>query len=152
MLPTFPSSISLTHSLLPKPTLYPIFEELNMTCKCDHIFNWFFLPKSGFLIFYLNLQWQKSLRTWYLPHPKSKTYEINSIKSCSLRSFQQYQMHIPIPLGFLGLNWMADFQVWPCFQLIFPSKTWFFVVYLNFNDENHLKFNTSPLLRPNLSK
>ncbi len=24
------------------------------------------------------------------------------------------------------LNWMVDLQAWPCSQLIFPSKTWYF--------------------------
>jgi len=33
----------------------------------------------------------------YLPHSESKSYQINSIKSCSSRSFQQHQRHIPIP-------------------------------------------------------
>jgi len=31
---------------------------------------------------------------------ESKSYQINSIKSCSSRSFQQYQRHIPIPPKF----------------------------------------------------
>ncbi len=31
------------------------------------------------------------------PHPKSRPYQINSIKSCSSRSFVQHQTHIPIP-------------------------------------------------------
>ncbi len=43
---------------------------------------------------------QKSLLNQYLPHPESKSYQINSIKSCSSRSFQQHQRHIPIPLKF----------------------------------------------------
>jgi len=33
-------------------------------------------------------------------HSESKSYQINSIKSCSSRSFQQHQRHIPIPLKF----------------------------------------------------
>jgi hypothetical protein len=45
----------------------------------------------------LNFQGQKSLLNQYLPHSESKSYQINSIKSCSSRSFQQHQMHIPIP-------------------------------------------------------
>jgi hypothetical protein len=51
---------------------------------------------------YLNFQWQKSLKTLlYLPHSESKSYQINSIiKSCSSRSFQQHQRHIPIPPKF----------------------------------------------------
>jgi hypothetical protein len=49
---------------------------------------------------YLNFQQQKSLENQYLPHSESKSYQINSIKSCSSRSFQQHQRHIPIPLKF----------------------------------------------------
>ncbi len=46
---------------------------------------------------YLNFQSQKWLKNQYLPHSESKSYRINSIKSCSSRSFQQHQRHIPIP-------------------------------------------------------
>jgi hypothetical protein len=49
---------------------------------------------------YLNFQPQKSLKNQYLPHSESKSYQINSIKSCSSRSFQQHQRHIPIPPKF----------------------------------------------------
>jgi len=52
--------------------------------------NWFF----GI---YLNFQRQKLLRNQYLSPSESKSYQINSIKSCSSRSFQQYQRHISIP-------------------------------------------------------
>jgi hypothetical protein len=45
---------------------------------------------------YLNFQHQKSLKNPYLPHSESKSYQINSIKSCSSRSIQKYQRHIPI--------------------------------------------------------
>ncbi len=45
----------------------------------------------------LNFQWQKSLLNQYFPHSESKSYQINSIKSCSSRSFQKTQRHIPIP-------------------------------------------------------
>jgi hypothetical protein len=37
---------------------------------------------------YLNFQRQKLLKNQYLPHFESKSYQINSIKSCSSRSFQ----------------------------------------------------------------
>jgi hypothetical protein len=37
-------------------------------------------------------------------------------------------------------------------QLIFPSKTWFFGIYLNFSGRNHLKINISHILNPNLAK
>jgi len=49
---------------------------------------------------YLNFQWQKSLKNQHLPHSESKSYQINSIKSCSSRSFQQHERHIPIPPKF----------------------------------------------------
>jgi hypothetical protein len=49
---------------------------------------------------YLNFQRQKSLKNQYLPHSESKSYQINSIKSCLSRSFQQHQRHIPIPPKF----------------------------------------------------
>jgi hypothetical protein len=35
-------------------------------------------------------------------------------------------------------------------QLMFPSKTWFFGIYLN--NQNHFKFNISHILNPNLTK
>jgi hypothetical protein len=44
----------------------------------------------------LNFQQQKSLLNQFLPHSKYKFYQIDSIKSCSSRSFQQHQRHIPI--------------------------------------------------------
>jgi len=49
---------------------------------------------------YLNFQWQKSFKNQYLPHSESKSYQINSIKLCSSRYFQQHQRHIPILLKF----------------------------------------------------
>jgi hypothetical protein len=48
----------------------------------------------------LNFQQQKSLLNQYLPRSESKSYQINSIKSCSSRSFQEHQRHIPIPPKF----------------------------------------------------
>jgi len=36
----------------------------------------------------------------YLPHSESKSYQINSIKSCPSRSFQEHQRHVPIPPKF----------------------------------------------------
>jgi hypothetical protein len=70
-----------------------------------------FPSKTWFFGIYLNFQWQKSLKNQYLPHSKSKSYQINSIKSCSSRSFQQHQRHIPIP---------PKFQLWS--NLIFSEK------------------------------
>jgi hypothetical protein len=56
-----------------------------------------FPSKTWFFGIYLSFQWQKALLNQYLPHSESKTYHINSTKSCSSRSFQQHQTHIPIP-------------------------------------------------------
>ncbi len=39
----------------------------------------------------------------YIPHFKYKSYQINSFKSCSSRSFQQNQRHILIPPQFLAM-------------------------------------------------
>ncbi len=57
---------------------------LNWMVSLQAILNWFFSPKPGFKKF----QWQKSLKNQYLPHSESKSYQINSIKFCSSRSFQ----------------------------------------------------------------
>jgi hypothetical protein len=59
-----------------------------------------FPSETWFFGIYLNFQQQKSLRNQYLPHSESKSYQINSIKSCSSRSFQQHRRHIPIPPKF----------------------------------------------------
>ncbi len=56
-----------------------------------------FPSKTWFFGIYLNFQWQKSLQNQYIPHSKSKSYQIHFIKSWSSRSFQQHQRHIPIP-------------------------------------------------------
>ncbi len=47
-----------------------------------------FLSKTWFFKTFLNFQWKKSFLNRYLPHSESKSYQINSIKSCSSRSFQ----------------------------------------------------------------
>ncbi len=44
--------------------------------------------KTWFFGIHLNFQRRKSLKIQYLPHSESKSYQINSIKSCSSRSFQ----------------------------------------------------------------
>jgi hypothetical protein len=62
-----------------------------------------FPSKTWFFGMYLNFQWKKSFKIQYLPHFESKYYKINSIKSCSSRSFQQHQRHIPIPLKFSAM-------------------------------------------------
>jgi hypothetical protein len=53
-----------------------------------------FPSKSWLFGIYFNFH--KSLKNQYLPHSESKSYQINSIKFCSSRSFQQHQRHIPI--------------------------------------------------------
>ncbi len=58
-----------------------------------------FLPNPIFAII-LNFQQQKSLKNQYLPHLSSENYEINSIKSDSLRAFQQHKEHLQIPIKF----------------------------------------------------
>jgi hypothetical protein len=52
------------------------------------------------------------------------------------------------------LNWMVDSEVWPCFQLIFPSKfTWLLIIYLNFEIKKITQiFNISHILSPELMK
>jgi hypothetical protein len=59
-----------------------------------------FASKTSFFRIYLDFQWQKSFKNQYLPHSESKCCQINSIKSCSLRSFQQHKRHFSIPLKF----------------------------------------------------
>ncbi len=59
-----------------------------------------FPSKAWFFGIYLNFQGQKSLKNQYLPQSESNSYQINSIKSCSSRSFQQHQRHIPTPPNF----------------------------------------------------
>ncbi len=62
-----------------------------------------FPSKTWFFGIYLNFQQQKSLKNQCHPQSQSKSYQINSIKSCSSRSFQQHQRHIPIPPKFSGM-------------------------------------------------
>ncbi len=45
-----------------------------------------FPSKTWFLRIYLKFQRQKSLKNQYLPHSEYKSYQRNSIKSCSSRS------------------------------------------------------------------
>jgi hypothetical protein len=68
-----------------------------------------FPSKTWFFGIYLNFQQLKSLKNQYLPHSESNSYQINSIKSCSSRSFQQNQRHIPIPPEFSATMWF-NFQ------------------------------------------
>jgi hypothetical protein len=68
-----------------------------------------FPSKTWFFGIYLNFQQQKSLKNQYLPHSESKSYQINSIKSCSSRSFQEDQRHIPIPPKFSATT-LFNFQ------------------------------------------
>ncbi len=54
-----------------------------------------------------------------------------------------YVLVWPVPLA----------QLLPRPQLIFPSRTWFFGIYLSFQlKTNHLKINISHIQNPNLTK
>jgi len=54
-----------------------------------------FPSKSWFLLEFIWIfSGKKSLKNQYLSHSESKSYQINSIKSCSLRSFQEHQKPI----------------------------------------------------------
>ncbi len=75
-----------------------------------------FASKTWFFGIYLNFQWQESLKNQDLPHSQSKSYQINSLKSCSSRSFQQHQTHIPIPPKFSAMisfhfQWRKSFNI-----------------------------------------
>ncbi len=62
----------------------------------------FFLPKPGFLEFI----WIFSSKNHFkinLPHFESRSYQINSINSCSSRSSQEQQRHIPSPSKLLAM-------------------------------------------------
>ncbi len=56
----------------------------------EGISNWFSLPKPNFFAICLNFQQQNPLTNQYLPHLSSENCEMNSIKSDSLRAFQQF--------------------------------------------------------------
>jgi hypothetical protein len=66
------------------------------TLKAQPIFP---LPNPIFAI-QLNFQQQNPLKNQYFSHLSSENYEINSIKSDSLRAFQQHQEHPQIPMQF----------------------------------------------------
>ncbi len=59
----------------------------------------------------MNFQPQKSLQNQYLPHSESKSYQVNCIKSCSSRSFQQHQS---------TFQFLRNFQLH--FNLIFSEE------------------------------
>ncbi len=70
--------------------------------KCYLVLNRFFLPKPGFFgnLFEFSVAEITSKSNISHIHSESKSYQINSINSCSSRSFQQHQTHIPIPPKF----------------------------------------------------
>jgi hypothetical protein len=59
--------------------------------------NWFIFPNSISAIF-LNSQQQNPLMNQYLSQLSSENCEINSIRSDSLRAFQQHQESPQIPI------------------------------------------------------
>jgi hypothetical protein len=81
-----------------QPLVWPVL--LAQVLSCPQLS---FPSKPRFFEIYLNFQWQKSLHNQSLPHFESKSYQINFIKSCSSRSFQQHQRHIPIPPKFSAI-------------------------------------------------
>ncbi len=70
-----------------------------------HVFSTdFSFQNLVFFGIYLNFQCQKSLLKINISHiSESQCYQINSIKSCSSRSFQEHQRYIPIPLKFSAM-------------------------------------------------
>jgi hypothetical protein len=90
----------------------------------------------------MNSQWQKSLKIWYLPHPKSKTCDTNFIKSC----YGDLSNNIPMTdPNSSYLKWMVNLQMRRRHsQLMSPSKTWSLWLIWIFDDKNHLKINISP--------
>ncbi len=100
---------------------YPIFEEWPHS-------QLIFLPKPSFFVIYLNLPWQKSHKMWYLPHPKSKTYKINFIKSCSSKSFKTTKS----TSQFFILEMNGRPSNVTMFSTDFSFQNLFFVLYLNF--------------------
>jgi hypothetical protein len=54
----------------------------------------FSFPKPGFLEFIWIFSSRTHLKINIFPHSESKSCQINSIKSCSSKSFQQHQRHI----------------------------------------------------------
>ncbi len=105
-----------------------IMLELNGKPSSVTTFSTDFPSKTWFFGIYLNFQQQKSLLNQYLAHSKSKSYQINFIKSFSSRSFQQYKTHIPIPLNFLA------------------------TIYSNFQWRNHSIFKNFCTAGPNVMK
>jgi len=88
-----------------------------------------FPSKTWFSGFCLNFQWQKSLKNQYLPHSESKSYQINSIKSCSSRCFQQHQRHFPIPPKFSATIFNSTFSQ----EIIQYSRTFALQVQTSWN-------------------
>jgi hypothetical protein len=73
--------------------------------KCEHIQGSIdFSLQTQFFAVCLNFQQQNSLKTQYLLHLiSSENCEIKSIKSDSLKAFQQHQEHPQIPMQFSTL-------------------------------------------------
>jgi len=63
--------------------------------KCYHILNWFFLPKLGFWEFIWIFSSRNHLKS-ISPTFWIQILPINFIQSCSSRSFQEHQKHLPI--------------------------------------------------------
>jgi hypothetical protein len=72
---------------------------------------------------------------------------VNIVLQCVYHFFEEPDMKG----NHVWIEWQA-FQVLQRSQLIFPSKTWFLRIYLNFQRRNHLKINISHILNPNPTK
>jgi hypothetical protein len=70
-----------------------------------------FPSKTWLFRIYLNFQWQKWFKRQYFPLSKSKSYQINSINSCSSRPFQNTKSKF---------QFFQNFQLW--FNLIYSEK------------------------------
>jgi len=98
---------------------------------------------------------KKSFNIHELLHHKSKRPETKPMHPSSLRAFQRDQQRNlkhpgsvdlittkqnKLPSFIDRLMWPVPLaQVLPCSQLIFPSKTWFFGMHLNFQLQKSLK-------------
>jgi hypothetical protein len=111
-----------THYRIGKPTCehcFAMYDSIFWTAKYERksCLNWMngkpwsvTMFSTWFFGIYLNFQQQKSLQNQSLPHSESKSYQINSIKSCSSKSFQQHQRHIPSPPKYSAMKKSFNIQ------------------------------------------
>ncbi len=100
-----------------------------------------FPSKTWFFGIYLNFQQQKSLKNQYLPHSESKSYQINSIKSCSSRSLNNTKG----TFQFLR-NFQLQFHIIYSEEIIQYSRTFVSEVQMSWNQAH------APLLVESIPK